>query len=155
MLRVEEAILEPEGLDWQTVSPSLGQESTKSKLITIDRSNVDGLQARWEDVELLPGTYALEIWTPESSSARVSYQVLSRGQLLDQRVSYQSTRQDRGEVDQWIDFSRTLNPSLVIELPTAGRVTVIANPSLSTTNREYNLSGNIVFGVGPVRFVKQ
>ena len=155
VLRVEEAILEPEGLDWQTVSPSLGQDETKSKLITIDQSNVDGLQARWEDVELLPGTYALEIWTPENSSARVSYHVSSPSQLLDERVSYQSTRQDRGEVDQWIDFSRTLNPSLVIELPTSGRVTVIAEPSLSTTNREYNLGGNVVFGVGPVRFVKQ
>ncbi len=155
VLRVEEVMLEPEGLDRQAVSPSSGQDVTVSNLITIDQSNVDNLKARWEDIELPPGTYALEIWTPENSSARVSYQVLSSGQLLDERVSYQSTRQDRGEVNQWIDFSKTLNPSLVIELPTSQRVTIIAKPSLSTTNREYNLSGNVVFGVGPVRFVKQ
>lgn len=155
LLGVQEAILEPEGLDWQTVSASSGQDETVSKLITIDPSNADRLQARWEDIELPPGTYALEIWTPENSSARVRYQVLSSGRLLNERVSYQSTRQDRGEVNQWIDFSKTLNPSLVIQIPASGRVTVIAKPSLSATNREYNLSGNVVFGVGPVRFVKQ
>ncbi len=154
VLGVQKALLEPEGLEVTVFAPS-GQDETVSKLIIIDQSNVDRLQARWEDIELPPGTYALEIWTPENSSARVSFQVLSSGQLLDERVSYQSTRQDRGEINQWIDFSKTLNPSLIIELPTSQLVTVIAEPSLSTTNREYNLSGNVVFGVGPVRFVKQ
>jgi len=152
---VQDAILEPDGLERQTVSPSSGQDETVSNLITIDQSNIDNLQARWADIELPPGTYALEIWTPENSSARVSYQVLSSGQILDERVSYQSTRQDRGEVNQWIDFSKTLNPSLVIELPISEQVSIVAKPSLRTTNREYNLSGNVVFGVGPVRFVKQ
>jgi hypothetical protein len=155
LLGVQEANLEPEGLDWQTVSASSGQEETVFTLVTIDQSNVDRLQARWEDIELPPGTYALEIWTPENSSARVSYQVLSSGQLLDERASYQSTRQERGEVNQWIDFSITLNPSLVIESPASERVTVITEPSPRATNREYNLSGNVVFGVGPVRFVKR
>jgi hypothetical protein len=154
-LGVQEAILEPEGLDWQTVSVSSDEDGVVSNLVTIDGSNIDRLQARWEDIELPPGTYALEIWTPENSSARVTYQVLSSGQLLDERASYQSTRQDRGEVNQWIDFSKTLNPSLVIELPASERVTVIAEPSPSTINREYNLSGQVVFGVGPVRFVKR
>jgi hypothetical protein len=155
VLGVQEVLIEPEGLEMQTVSAPSGRNETISNLIIIDQSNVDRLQARWEDIELPPGTYALEIWTPENGSARVSFQVFSSGQLLDERVSYQSTRQDRGEINQWIDFSKTLNPSLIIELPTSQLVTVIAKPSLSTTNREYNLSGNVVFGVGPVRFVKQ
>jgi len=152
---VQDAILEPAGLEWETVSPASGQDETLSYLIAMDQSTIDSLQARWEDIELPPGTYALEIWTPETSSARVSYQILSSGQILDERVSYQSTRQERGEVNQWIDFSKTLNPSLVIELPISEKVSIVAKPSLSTTNREYNLSGNVVFGVGPVRFVKQ
>jgi hypothetical protein len=157
VLGVQEALIEPEGLEIQSLSQdeTPSQDEILSKLIIIDSSNVDRLQAQWQDIQLPPGTYALEIWTPENSSARVRYQVLSSGQLLDQRVSYQSTRQERGEVNQWIDFSKTLNPSLVIELPTSLPVTVIAGPSLRTTNREYNLSGNVVFGVGPVRFVKQ
>lgn len=155
LLSVQDAILEPGGLEWQTVSASSGQDEIVSKLITIDQANVDTLQARWENIELPPGTYALEIWTPENTSARVNYLVLSSGQLLDNRVSYQSTRQDRGQVNQWIDFSATLNPSLVIELTASELVTVIAKPSSRKENRDFNLSGNVLFGVGPVRFVKQ
>jgi hypothetical protein len=155
LLGVEEARLEPESIGWRTVPPTSDQDETLSSLITIDPSNVDALQARWEDIDLPPGTYTLEIWTPGNSTARVNYQVLSSGRILDERVSYQGTRQDKGEIDQWIDFSRTLNPSLLIQLPVSERVTAIVEPSLSTNNREYNLSGDVVFGVGPVRFVKQ
>jgi hypothetical protein len=97
----------------------------------------------------------MEIWTPENSSARVTYSLLSSDQVLDTRVSYQSTRQERGQVNEWIDFSVTLNPSLIIELPTGAPVAVVAQPSPRADNREYNLGGNVVFGVGPVRFVKQ
>jgi hypothetical protein len=168
LLDVQDAILEPEGLDWQTISTPSGQpaltgsrgigsvgDEVVSKLIVIDQTNVDTLQARWENVQLPPGTYALEIWTPGDTSARVSYTVLSAGRLLDERVSYQSTRQTKGEVNQWMDFSKTLNPSFLVELPASGQVTVIAKPSLRGDNRDFNLSGNVLFGVGPVRLVKQ
>ncbi len=154
-LDVQEALLEPEGLDWQTVSVLSGQEEAVSKLIAVDQANVDALQARWENIELPPGTYALEIWTPENTSARVNYQVLSSGRLLDERVSYQSTRQYKDQANQWVDFSVTLNPSLVTELTSSEQVTVIAKPNSSPADREYNLGGTVLFGVGPVRFVKQ
>jgi hypothetical protein len=155
VLGVQDAVIEPEGLDWQTVSAPSGQDQIVSRLVTIDQTNMDTLQARWEDIELPPGTYALEIWTPENTSARVSYSVLSSGSLLDNRVSYQSTRQTKGEVNQWIDFSKTLNPPLVLTVGVPQRVTVIVEPSSRADNRDYNLSGNVVFGVGPVRWVKQ
>jgi hypothetical protein len=155
MLGVQDAILEPAGLDWQTVSAPSGQEEIVSKLTLIDQANADQLQARWENVELPPGIYALEIWTPENANARVAYSVSSSGRLLDERVSYQSTRQERGQVNQWIDFSITLNPSLIIRVTAPGQVSVVAKPSLTPTNLEYNLGGNIRFGAGPVRLVKQ
>jgi hypothetical protein len=155
MLAVPEAILEPPGLDWQTVSAPSGQGGIVSKLVTIDQANAGQLQARWENVELPPGTYALEIWTPENANARVAYSVSSSDRLLDERVSYQSTRQERGQVNQWIDFSITLNPSLVIRVTAPAQVSVVAKPSLTPTNLEYNLGGNIRFGAGPVRLVRQ
>ena len=155
LLGVQEAAFAPGGLEWETDGASSTQDNMPSRLIPIEESNVDALQARWEDVRLPPGSYAMEIWTPENTSARVLYSLLSSGQLLDTRVSYQSTRQDRGQVNEWIDFSVTLNPSLIIELPVGAPVTVVAQPSARPENRDYNLGGNIVFGVGPVRFVKQ
>ena len=121
----------------------------------LEQTHQSALENGWQNVELPPGTYALEIWTPENSSARVTYSLLASDRVLDNRVSYQSTRQERGQVNEWIDFSITTNPSLIIELPAAAPVTVLAEPSSRSDNVEYNLSGNVVFGVGPVRFVKQ
>jgi hypothetical protein len=155
MLDIQDAVLEPDGTRWETLSAPAGAGEIVSKVATINQANVDRLQARWENVELPPGIYALEIWTPENANARVAYSVSDASGLLDERVSYQSTRQERGQVNQWIDFSITLNPSLVFRVAGPGRVSVTAKPSLTPTNREYNLTGNIRFGAGPVRLVKQ